>query len=129
MRYWLLTTNESFATTQVVDGAYDEHIPVDENDFYTIVVCLEQDRPCNSKKENKVRWLDWGKNGDGAGKLDDGFLIIRNMLPSSDFAQAIQNVTKTGDEESVMGEFFPKIQYMSTEQFEALGGNPWKHFY
>jgi hypothetical protein len=44
-------------------------------------------------------------------------LIFRHMLPSPDFKQAIQNVSKTGDEQKVMGEYFPKIQYMTTAKF------------
>lgn len=127
MRYWSITTNEALVTTKIVDGAYDEQIPLDDNGFYTVIVCLAEDRPQNSNLRNGVKWLDWGENGDGAGHPDDGQLIIRNMLPSSDFEHAIQNVDVTGDEEAVMGEYFPKIQYMSREEFEALGFRPWKN--
>lgn len=127
MRYWSITTNESLVTTKVIDGAYDEQVPVDDDGFYTIVVCLAEDRPRNTKKRNGVKWLDWGENGDGGGHLDDGHLIFRHMLPSPDFENAIQNVLETGDEENVLGEYFPVIQYMSTEEFEALGRRPWKN--
>lgn len=126
MRYWSLTTNESLATTRVTDGTYDEQVPLDDNGFYTVAVSLEEDRPKNSFAENRVKWLDWGEQGDGAGNPNDGFMIYRHMLPSTDFTQAIQNITKVGDEERVLGEYFPKIQYMSRIEFEGLGSAPWQ---
>ncbi|MBC2715654.1 MAG: hypothetical protein HF978_10120 [Desulfobacteraceae bacterium] len=124
MRYWSITTNESLVTTKVIDGVYDEQVPLDDNGFYTIVVCLVEDRPSNAEDRYGVKWLHWGENGDGAGNLDDGHLILRHMLPSPGFEHAIQKVLATGDEESVLGEYFPEIQYMSTEEFEALGNDP-----
>jgi hypothetical protein len=126
MRYWAITTNESFFTTKVVDSAYDEQVPLDDDGYYTIIVCLEEDLPGNATESNRVKWLNWGKNGDGFGNTDDGFLIFRNMLASPDFNHAVQNVTATGKVEEVMGEYLPTITYMSTEEFEALGDTPWK---
>ncbi len=127
MRYWSITTNESIATTKVADGIYDEQAPIDENGYYTIVVSLPADRPQNAQIRNGVTWLEWPENGDGAGHLDDANLMIRNMLPSSDFEHAVQNVTQPGDESAVLGPYMPVCQYMSIEDFEALGQRPWKY--
>lgn len=124
MRYWSITTNESIATTRVVDGLYDEEVPVDREGYYTIVVSLAEDRPRNSRSRNGVAWMEWGEMGDGAGHPNDGHLILRHMLPSPDFENAIQNVEFPGDEESVLGPYMPVFQYMSKEDFEALGRNP-----
>ncbi|MGW8320719.1 MAG: hypothetical protein ACWGSD_04125 [Thermodesulfobacteriota bacterium] len=124
MRYWSITTNESLATTRVVDGLYDEEVPLDRDGCYTIVVSLPEDRPQNSRSRNGVAWMEWGENGDGAGHPNDGHLILRHMLPSPDFENAIQNVELPGDEESVLGNYMPVCQYMSREEFEALGRNP-----
>lgn len=127
MRYWSITTNESIATTKVADGMYDEQAPLDRNGYYTIVVSLPEDQPRNAKRRNRVKWISWPENGDGAGHLDDANLIVRHMLPSSDFEHAIQNVMYPGDEAEVLGPYMPVCQYMSIEEFEALGHRPWKN--
>lgn len=129
MRYWSLATNESIATTKVTDSAYDEQAPLDSNGYYTIVVSRLEDRPQNSKESNGVKWLAWPENGDGVldpqyNHPDDGVLIFRNMLPSSDFEQAIQNVLVYGDEPDVLGPYMPVCQYMSIDEFEELGSIP-----
>ena len=49
------------------------------------------------------------------------FLIIRNMLPAPDFAQAIQRIEKSGTEAQVMGDYFPHGTYTSKADFEKLG--------
>jgi hypothetical protein len=51
-------------------------------------------------------------------------VILRNMLPSSQFAQAIQNV-QVGQEQAVMGPYYPVGRYYSTTSaFEHLGCHP-----
>jgi hypothetical protein len=49
------------------------------------------------------------------------------MLPSPDFPHALQNVTESGTEPEVMGDYYPKTQYLNKEEFEALGKKPWKN--
>lgn len=127
MRFWSVGTFESLATTASQENAFDEEIPLDKNGFYTIVISLPDDRPCNTKKRNGVKWISWPVNGDGAGNLDDGAIIWRNMLPSDDFPHSIQKVSIPGTEAEVMGDYFPVTQYMSTEEFEWLGQKPWKN--
>ena len=127
LRYWSITSNESIATTRVADGLYDEQLPLDDNGYYTVVVSLPEDRPLNAKIRNGVKWLEWPENGDGAGHLDDANLIVRHMLPSSDFEHTIRNVIYPGDEVGVLGSYMPVCQYMSVEDFEALGHRPWKN--
>ncbi|MBC2713758.1 MAG: hypothetical protein HF978_00415 [Desulfobacteraceae bacterium] len=133
MRYWSITSNESIATTKVADGVYDEQAPLDPNGYYTIVVSLPEDRPLNAQERNGVKWLAWPENGDGVlfppqyNHPDDGNLIIRNMLPSSDFGHAIQDVELPGTESDVLGPYMPVCQYMSIVEFEALGLRPWKN--
>jgi hypothetical protein len=57
--------------------------------------------------------------------LDDGYLLVRNMLPASDFTQTVQNVKVPGDEKQVLGEYLPKGKYFTRSDFEKLGCNPW----
>jgi hypothetical protein len=124
LRYWSLCQNESLATTAVQDCVYDEQIPLDKDGFYTIVTSRAEDRPSNAIERCGATWVEWPVQGDGAGHPDDGFLIVRNTLPAPDFSEAIQNVSKPGDEGSVMGTYLPTGEYMSRTDFEALGCHP-----
>jgi hypothetical protein len=121
LRYWSMCQNESLVTTQAVDCLYDEQVPLDDDGFYTIVVSTPEDRPANATTRCGVAWLDWGTDGDGAGRPTQGLLIMRNMLPDPSFAEAIQNVVVPGTEVQVMGEYLPAGTYMSTTEFESLG--------
>ncbi len=121
MRYWSLCQNESLATTKVASCVDDEQVPVDANGNYTIVTSTTKDRPKNATAACGVAWLEWPKNGDGAGHLDDGMLILRNMLPNPDFGSAIQDVTQPGEESAVMGSYLPTGTYTTKAAFENLG--------
>lgn len=68
-----------------------------------------------------MSWLDWGERGDLAGRPDYGLLIIRNMLVSPLFEQAIQRVERPGTEPGVMGAYFPESVYTTKRRFEAEG--------
>lgn len=59
--------------------------------------------------------------GDSDGNLNDGFLILRNMLPDAAFTHAIQNTAVPGTWSLVMGPYLPKVTYMSRADFEAKG--------
>ena len=92
---------------------------------------LPEDRPKNATKECGVGYLKWSDQGDGFSIVKgrenhktDGRLIIRNMLPSGNFYNAIQNTQKPGDEAQVLGEYLPKAEYYTKQEFEALGCNP-----
>lgn len=121
MRYWSLCTNESMATTRVEDCVYDEDVVTDADGWYTIVVTRAEDRPANAVARCGVTWLEAPVRGDGAGNLGDDLLLMRNMLPSADFAHAVQNTRVPGDEKAVMGDYLPTSQYSTTAQFAARG--------
>ena len=118
MRYWSICQNESLATTKATSCLYDEQIPVNRDGYYTIVTSLPADRPANATTRCGVGYLPWPADGDGAGHPDDALLIVRNMLPSPWFHQAVQDTTTPGDEAAVMGPYLPKGQYMTTAQFD-----------
>ena len=48
-------------------------------------------------------------------------LIMRNMLASPDFAQAIQRVDQPGRERQTMGGYFPRSHYTTTAAFASRG--------
>ena len=60
------------------------------------------------------------EDGDGAIDKDATVIQIRNMLDSSDFSHAIQNVDEIGKEKEIMGPYLPSSFYVTTGGFEAL---------
>jgi len=123
MRYWSICSNESYATTRAVACVYDEQVVADARGHYTIVLSLPADRPSNATRKNGVTWLSLSPQGDGMGNLDDTFLIVRNMLPSTEFTHAIQDTKVPGDEKTVMGDYLPVGTYMSKADFERGGSS------
>ncbi len=124
LRYWSICQNESLATTKSAGCVYDEQIPTDRKGRYTIVSSLPSDRPSNAVNRCGVAYVPWPENGDGAGHPNDGLLIVRNMLPASDFHQAVQDTRTPGDEAAVMGDYLPSGTYTTKDQFEAAGCDP-----
>ena len=121
VRFWSLCTGESRATLRTPDCVSDRELPVDTQRRYTVVISKAADRPSNATERCGVSWVDWGENGDGAGDPDYALLIMRNMLPQAEFAQAIQRVARPGMEQSTMGEYFPATSYGSREDFQSRG--------
>ncbi|MBL8778868.1 MAG: hypothetical protein JNK12_23255 [Acidimicrobiales bacterium] len=120
LRYWSLCQNESPVTTRVSGCLYDEQVPVDDEGRYTIVLGLPEDRPDNATEECGVAWLDWGP-GDGVSRPEAGTLLLRHLLPSADFGQAIQRIEAPGDEAAVLGGHLPEGTYTSPDDFAARG--------
>jgi hypothetical protein len=121
LRFWSLCTGESRVTTRTPDCLADRQVPIDAERRYVIAVSRAENRPSNARPECGYGWLDWGERGDGAGRSDYGLLIMRNMLVSPDFAQAIQRVPMPGAEAATMGPYFPRSGYITREAFEARG--------
>ncbi|HWH46034.1 MAG TPA: hypothetical protein VNT32_15035 [Thermoleophilaceae bacterium] len=113
VRYWSLCENE-LASQRVIECIFDEDVAQDDEGHFTVVVSTPADRPANARPECGVNWLPWGVQ-------PDGFVILRHMLPSPSFAQAIQNVAAVGDERSVMGDYLPLGVHMQTAEFESRG--------
>ncbi|WP_256961779.1 hypothetical protein, partial [Streptomyces sp. NRRL B-24572] len=124
LRYWSICSNESYATTRAVACLHDEQIVTDADGNYTLVLSLPEDRPANATTRNGVNWLSLSPRGDGAGHADDTMLILRNMLPTATFHQAVQNTEVPGDEGTVMREYLPTGSYTTRAAFEALGSAP-----
>ncbi|HTD04115.1 hypothetical protein [Undibacterium sp.] len=122
LRYWSICKYRSLADTAVDACLYDEQVPVDQQGYYTIAVSKADVRPANASDACGVAWLDWGSAGDGIGNPSGGFLAYRHMMPSPDFyPHSLFATKKPGDEMDVLGEYFPKANYMSRADFEKLG--------
>ena len=131
LRYWSMCQYEYYS--QKVEAClFDEQVKVNDDGYFAIVTSRSEDRPDNAREDCGVSFIPWSANGDGFGIVegresytDDGYLLVRNMLPAPDFNQAIQNTSVSGDEAEVLGEYLPKGQYFSRAEFEGLGCNPW----
>ncbi len=121
LRYWSMCQNESLYTTIGSGCVYDSQVPVNRQGYYTIVTSLTRDRPSNAIARCGVAWIPWPARGDGDGHLDDGLLIVRNMLPSPSFHHAIQDTTVPGDEAGVLGPYYPRGGYTTKAKFERRG--------
>jgi hypothetical protein len=121
LRFWSLCSGESRVTTRTPDCLADYQVLRQSGRDYTVVVSRASDRPPNATAGCGVAWLNWGNRGDGAGDADYGLLIMRNMLASPDFARAIQRVERPGTESDVMGPFFPRSRYTTTQAFARRG--------
>ncbi len=121
MRYWSMCQNESIYTTKGAGCVYDAQIPVDKQGYYTIVTSTAADRPSNATAKCGVAYIPWPKRGDGAGHVHDGFLLVRNMLPAASFHHAIQDTTTPGDEQAVLGAYYPRGTYTTKRAFQKKG--------
>jgi hypothetical protein len=127
-QYFSMVSAEAAPSGQIVDGLIDMQIPVAKDGTYTIVYSRAGDRPANATPENGVAWIEWSPRGEGidgpGNRTDFGMLMLRIMAPSADWAESPANVTKPGDEEKVMGAYYPRGEYTTKEAFEALGNDP-----
>ena len=119
LRYWSFCSNQGFANTRVNACVHDEQIPVNKDGVYTIVVSRKEDRPRNARLDCGVAWLPMADDGDGAVDADVTVFQLRHMLGAADFGHAVQSIGKPGNEERVMGEYFPKGRYVTTSAFEV----------
>ena len=116
VRYWSLCENE-FASQRVIDCVFDEQVRSDARGRFTVVMSEPSERPANATPECGVNWIAWGVQ-------PDSLLILRHMLPSVSFAQAIQRVSELGTERAVIGEYLPVGRHTTRVEFEARGCAP-----
>jgi len=121
LRYWSLCSGGSPTTLFTPACVADQQVPLDRHREYTIVVTDREDRPSNARRKCGIAWLNWGTQSDGAGRRDYGLLLMRNVLASPSFANAVQHIKRYGDERQVMGPYFPRSKYMSIRAVERLG--------
>ena len=114
VRYWSVCTNSS---ASVVYGcAHDDQVPLDAAGEYTVVISTAANRPANATMGCGAVWLP-------VGPAPQAVVILRNMLPAPDFANAIQNATQ-GTESQTMGPYYPMGRYFAhVSEFEHTGCN------
>ena len=99
----------------MIDCRSDDRVSVGADGRYTIVASAPEDRPASARPERGVTWLAWGPQ-------TQGLLIYRHTLPDPSIAQAIQNVPEPGAELAVMGDYYPRGEYLAGPgDFKAKG--------
>lgn len=123
LRYFSICPQESLATWRVGDCVFDEELAqtLDDKGYYTLVLSRPSYRPRNAKPECGFMWTSTPPAGDGAGDLYLYNMWIRSALASPDFKEYAGNILTPGTEKEIMGEYYPSGEYMSVEEFEALG--------
>jgi hypothetical protein len=124
LRYWSFCTGSNIIDPPLgyptTDCVSDFEIPVDADGVYTVVVSQPEDQPANVTADSGVAWLQ------GADPAQPDLLILRHMLPSSDFFhQSVWAVPEllVGAAPEVMGPYYPQTVYCDTATFEAGGAD------
>ncbi|GAC1321207.1 MAG: hypothetical protein NVSMB25_14610 [Thermoleophilaceae bacterium] len=114
LRYFSLCQYDPLSQ-RVVDCRSDDELAIDSRGDYTLVVSTPAARPRNARPECGVAWLAWGPQSQG-------LLIYRQMLAEPSLPQAIAGIPSRGEEQRVMGPYYPAAQYLATRAaFEARG--------
>ncbi len=125
LQYFSIVSGEAAPSGRIVDGLMDMQIPVDADGDYTIVYSRREDRPANATPKNGVAWIEWSPRGEGLdsphNRTDFGMLMMRMMLPSTDWAESPANIAEPGTAKATMGVYCPRGEYMTQAAFEALG--------
>lgn len=140
MRYWSLTDYDANVDpNQKLPGAavasvMDDEIVLDSNRRYVIVYSRAEDRPANATALSGVTWVNWGPTADHVWTLR--WLSVApewNMAIAPNEANLLWTKTtwsgKNYDKSLIgenghngfLGEYLPKVHYMTKAKFEALG--------
>lgn len=117
VRYWSLCSDEYRKPYPVTACVADQDVALDAQGRYTIVVSTREDRPKNATAGDGVTWLDWGSTEV------DNLLLMRQMLPADDFAEAAAKVEPGALAATAMGPYAPAGAYCSAADFEAIGAD------
>lgn len=120
LRYWSFCKYRSLFDTAMESCVYDEQVPLTAEGKYTIVFSKPALRPSNAREECGVVWRDWGI-GDGIDNPHGGMIVLRHMMPADDFQQSGFATKGNGDEEAVLGPYYPRSQYVQKAEFEKRG--------
>jgi hypothetical protein len=120
LRYWSFCKARSIADGAADACLFDEQVPQDANARYTIVVSTPETRPANATEQCGVAWMPWGV-GDGIDNPHGGYIIHRHMKPSKGFAHSLWSTKVPGDEPTVLGDYYPAVNYQAKAAFEARG--------
>jgi hypothetical protein len=108
VRYWSVCAND-FPTTRYVACLADEQMKLDADGYFTVVVSDAAHRPAR---------LGAGDNWLPSGPFADTFVLVRQMLPAPDFAEAIELAPNPAEAPRTMGAFYPATRICPVASFE-----------
>jgi hypothetical protein len=114
VRYWSFCTNQ-YAKPYRTSACRNDARVATVDGSYTIVVSTREDRPEGLGSRRGVTWLPWGST------RVPSLILMRQMLPADDYAEAAANLAPGQPAVAVMGEYAPRAVYCSTTTF-ARGG-------
>jgi hypothetical protein len=141
VRYWSICGYDNNIFSKLpgaaINGLMDDEVALDADRRYIIVYSRPQDRPRNAKTESGVTWVDWGPTNELG-------LMMRWMTvrPEWSFAKSPDEINLPwrtaalsspdynpkllygNDWNGFMGDYLPRVHYMTKAQFEALGAKP-----
>lgn len=139
VRYWSIGTYDtgnpiSSTTSCCLSSIMDEDVLIDGEGNYIIVYSRESERPSNAYAANGVNWVNWGPISSAGlilrwvSVMDDwscSFNPHEENLPweVADLGGSEYDASLIGknNHDGFMGEYLPKIHYMTAQEFEALG--------
>jgi hypothetical protein len=140
MRYWSITGYDAnIDPNQPVPGAavtsvMDDQIILDRNRRYVIVYSRQDDRPANANPAAGVTWVNWGPTASHVWSLRWMSIAPQwNMAIAPNEANLPwtkstwsgksydPNLIGRNNHQGVLGEYLPKVHYMTKREFEALG--------
>lgn len=140
MRYWSITGYDAnIEPNQKLPGAavtsvMDDEIVLDSKRRYVIVYARSVDRPSNATEKDGVTWVNWGPTAAHTWTLrwlsvapQWNMAIAPNEanLPWTKTTWSGKNYDKSligeNDHDGFLGEYLPKVHYMTKAEFEALG--------
>lgn len=114
VRYWAMCQNDKVPPYPVVDCAADFQTPLDGDGYYTYVVATPAE--ARQLRGRGLKILDWGATD--VPKV----VLLRNMLPSSSFAESIQRAQRSGTGLAAsMGDYYPRATYCDVGVLAAQG--------
>lgn len=114
VRYWSFCTNE-YAKPYRVSACRNDARIATKGGEYTIVVSTRADRPKGLRAVDGVTWLPWGST------RVPSLILLRQMLPSPDYANAAARLAPGQPAVAVMGPDAPRAVYCATTTFERGG--------
>lgn len=120
VRYWSICQNVNEGDLPVVGCVRDDEVILDSSRRYTVAVASKEQVPAVERQNFAgVTFLDWGEPHPG---YSDAFLIYRNILARRGFSGAVNKVPLTKPAKEYLGEYAPRLQWMSLDDFRSLRG-------
>lgn len=141
-RYWSLTATDPDLPKPdgfvgaVLHSVMDDEVVTDAQRRYVIVLSRPDDRPANATAQNGVTWVNWGPTAKVTWTLR--WMSVHpewnaGMSPNAqklgwaaDWASTQYNPSLIGrnSHQGILGDYLPRIHYISKAAFERLGASP-----